>query len=134
MSERFDQDWDSLAHKLGYRSKYEMLHDLYVEQNLSLHQIGERIGCGPHCVQRNLQREGIDRRSRGGRNNSSNQTRKLFLFDQRFVLFAPFGIVVKVTRVSTTLLYKYRNLMKGDNNGVLHNQPDSGSGTLLDAE
>lgn len=113
MTARFDQDWDDLSKKLGYRSRYEMLSDFYVEKKLSLRQIGERLGCSPHCVRRNLAREGIERRSKGGRNNTSNQTRKLFMLDQRLVLLYDFTSCAKLVRVSTTLLYKYRKLMKG---------------------
>lgn len=134
MTERFDQDWSSLAHKLGYRSKFEMLNDMYVTQNLSLHQIGERLGCGPHCVGRNLEREGITRRGRGGRNSTPNQTRKLFLLDQRVVLLLPFGQAVKCCRVSTALLYKYRSLMKGEPNGVLRDITNDSSGEIRGVE
>lgn len=114
MKERFDKDWEHLAHKLGFAGKREMLEDFYLVQHLSLNQIGERLGCSPHCVGRNLKRENIDRRNRGGRNNPSNQTHKLFLLDQRVVILEEFGLVAKHCFVSTTLLYHYRKLMKED--------------------
>lgn len=112
MSERFDQDWDALAMKLGYRNRRDMLNDFYVNKNLSLHQIGDRLGCSSHCVGRNLAREGIERRGKGGRNNTSSQTRKLFMLDQRVILFYDFTPCSRAAGVSTTLLYKYRKLMK----------------------
>jgi hypothetical protein len=109
---RFAKDWHHLSHTLGYSNKHEMLEDLYLNQHLSLHQIAERLDCSPHCVGRNLAREQIDRRSRGGKNNPSNQTHKLFLLDQRVVLNGDFIITAKHCFVSTSLLYHYRKLMK----------------------
>lgn len=132
--ERFTEDWDALAYKLGYHSKFDMLHDLYIVQGLSFNQIGQRLGCGPHCVGRNLEKVGIKRRGRGGANSVPNQTRKLFLLDQRVVLLLPFGQSVKYCRVSTALLHRYRNLMKGVQNGVLHNQPDDRPGEVFETE
>lgn len=112
MKDRFSKDWDYLARSLGYLNKRDMLEDFYVTQGLSLHQIGSRIGCSPHCIGRNLKRENIDRRNRGGRNNPSNQTHKLFMLDQRVVLGGLFNLVAKHCNVSTTLLYRYRKFMK----------------------
>jgi hypothetical protein len=112
MKERFDKDWHYLARSLGYGNKHEMLTDMYVTQALSLHQIGARLGCSPHCVGRNLQREQIDRRSKGGRNNPSYQTRKLYMLDQRVMLGKDFTLVARGAGVSTSLLYHYRRLMK----------------------
>jgi hypothetical protein len=114
VSERFDKNWDDLGVKLGYRNAVEMLEDFYVNQELSLHQIGDRLGCSSHAVGRNLARRGIQRRGKGGSNNTSNQTRKLFMLDQRVVLFYNFNECARVCGVSTTLLHKYRKLMKGD--------------------
>lgn len=112
MKERFDKDWEHLAHKLGYASKNAMLEDLYLVQHLSLNQIGDRLGCSPHCVGRNLKRENIDRRNRGGKNNPSNQTHKLFLLDQRVVMSDNFNLIAKHCFVSSSLLYRYRKLMR----------------------
>jgi hypothetical protein len=112
VKERFSKNWDDLAVKIGYRNSIEMLEDLYVTQGLSLHQIGDRFGCSSHAVGRNLARRGIDRRSKGGSNNTSNQTRKLFLLDQRIVLFYDFDKCHLLVGVSSTLLHNYRKMMK----------------------
>lgn len=109
---RFNQDWHHLSHTLGYSNKHEMLEDLYIKQGLSLTQIGDRLGCSPHCISRNLEREQIDRRNRGGKNNPSNQSFKLHLLDQRVVLNGNFVITAKHCFVSTSLLYHYRRGMR----------------------
>lgn len=111
--ERFNQDWEVLAHKTGYKDKREMLIDLYVTQGLSFSQIGKRLGCTGHCVGRHLVRERIERRSRGGANKTYPQTRKLFYLDQRVVMTRSFNPTARACYVSTSILYHYRHLMKG---------------------
>lgn len=130
---RFTQDWEYLAKKFGYSSKVDMLTDLYNRKGLSLNEIGERLGCSPHAVGRNLAKCGIDRRGKGGDNNIGTQTRKLFRLDQRTVMFCPFMQAVQHTHVSTSLLYKFRRLMEGEN-GVLHHQSGGGVGEIQHAE
>jgi len=44
--------------------KYEaVLRDLYCNQNLSLREIGKKLGCSYKCVQRYMQNFGIERRN-----------------------------------------------------------------------
>lgn len=113
-TERFNADWQYLAVKLGYPNKKTMLTDLYIVQGLSFQQISERLGCSAWCIGRNLEVEGIEKRHKGGRNNPSNSSRKLFLLDQRAVLKREFTVVARAAGVSTSLLYTYRKLMKGE--------------------
>lgn len=112
--ERFDNDWDSLARYAGYLSERDMLEDLYITQKLSMKQIGVRVGCSSHAVMHHLEKFGIDRRSRGGNNNTASQTRKLFRLDQRVVLFGDLHAVAKAAGVSVSLLWKYRKSVKED--------------------
>ena len=41
----------------------ECLQKLYVDDSLSIRQIGKRLGCSPMTIQRALVRHGIERRS-----------------------------------------------------------------------
>jgi hypothetical protein len=111
MIERFDRNWEDLARHIGYGSEREMLRNMYVERNLSLAQIGARLGCTGHAVLRHLIKLNIDRRPKGGDNNIANQTRKLFRLDQRLILFGELKKTAKYAGVSTNLLWKYRRSM-----------------------
>lgn len=106
--ERFTHNWNDFARGIGYGSEREMLEDMYLTQGLSLTQISARIQCGTHTVNRHLDLYNITKRGRGGCNGASNQTRKLFLLDQRVVLFSPLLKLARIVGVSSSLLYKYR--------------------------
>jgi len=112
--ERFDKNWDDFARHAGFTDEREMLTVLYIDQHLSLKKIGARLGCSPHAIRHHLIERGIDRRTRGGDNNNANQTRKLFRLDQRVVLFGNLREVAELAGVSTSLLWKYRRLIKED--------------------
>lgn len=109
---RFTQDWEYLAKKCGYACKADMLRNMYLVQNLSLSEIGTRLGCSGHSVARHLNQLGVDLRMRGGPNNFGWQTRKLFRLDQRVVLYADFEKVLTYTGVSSSVLYKFRKSME----------------------
>jgi hypothetical protein len=110
--ERFNHNWTDYARSIGYSSERDMLEDMYLKQGLSLSQICVRIGCGLHTVNRHLNDLGISKRSRGGCNGSANQSRKLFLLDQRVVMKHNLYRLARLIGVSSSLLYKYRRTMQ----------------------
>lgn len=109
--ERFSHNWTDYARSIGYSSERDMLEDMYLKQGLSLSQICARIGCGLHTVNRHLDMLGISKRPRGGCNGSANQSRKLFLLDQRIVMKHNLYRLARLIGVSSSLLYKYRRTM-----------------------
>jgi len=112
VSDRFDKNWDDVARNAGYINERDMLENMYLGADLSLKQIGERLGCSGHAVMHHLDKWGIERRSRGGNNNTAQQTRKLFRLDQRVILFGDLNEIAKTVGVSSSLLWKYRKSIK----------------------
>ena len=108
MRERFNHNWEDFAHSIGYGSEREMLEDLYLTQGQSLSQIAQRLQCGTHTVNRHLDQLKITKRNRGGCNSNNNQSRKLFMLDQRVIMLRPLLQIAKLIGVSSSLLYKYR--------------------------
>jgi len=129
--ERFDQDWDGLAHQLGFLCERDMLEDFYLTRQLSIGQIAERLMCGTATISRRLDMLQISKRKRGGPNNAGKQNYKLFHLDQRIVLRLPLNQVAAVTGISRSMWYKYRRqVLKGDPNAFLRAQSDRGTGEV----
>ncbi len=112
MKERFNHNWTDYAHKIGYSSEREMLEDMYLTQGLALSQISQRLQCGIHTVNRHLDALQITKRGRGGCSGAANQSRKLFLLDQRIVMTYSLLKLAKEIGVSSSLIYKYRRIMQ----------------------
>jgi hypothetical protein len=131
VKERFDKNWDDLARQVGYANRHDMLFNMYVEQGLSLKEIGQRIGASGHAVMRQLDKLFIERRSRGGFNNLAGQTRKLHRLDQRVIMRYNLDATAKLVGVSTSLLYKYRRAINEEDvwNSVSCAQPTNLSDT-----
>jgi DNA-directed RNA polymerase specialized sigma subunit len=58
--------WDVFAIRLGYKNIQEMLHYLYITQNLNTKEVGDYLGIGKDRAAQLLRRHGIPLRSRGG--------------------------------------------------------------------
>jgi hypothetical protein len=116
-------EWDALARSLGYENEKQMLEDFYCDdkQGLSVKEISEKFGAGTATISRRLQMNNIDKRGRGGANNTAKARQRLHRMDQRVVMLGETHTVCRVADVCLSTLYKYR---KGVTGGVLHNQPN----------
>ncbi len=61
-------EWFDIYHGLGYESEFNMLHDLYVEQGMSLNEIAGLLKRSVQTIRIHLDASGIKRRPRGGPN------------------------------------------------------------------
>jgi len=111
MKPRFDHNWTDYARSIGYADEKDMLTDMYVIRELSLTQIADRLQCGTHTVNRHLNALNVTKRSRGGCNSQSNQTRKLFWLDQRIIHKLALNRLSQEVGVSPSMIYKYRRLV-----------------------
>lgn len=116
-------DWDLYARNLGYNNEREMLVDYYLVKKMSISEIALCLDVGTHTLNRHLTLASVIKRGRGGANNPSAQSRKLFHLDQRIIHYKTPAWVSQATGISSSLCYKYKN-MKGAKNGVLHSEPD----------
>jgi hypothetical protein len=130
MSERFDGDWDVLAHEVGYTDEKEMLEDLYINEKLAISEIASRLGAGTTTIGRHLYLLSITKRGRGGPNKVGKQAYKLFHLDQRIVLFRDLVLLSKATDISRSLCYKYRRAILRRSDGILRPFASSGVGAL----
>lgn len=125
--------WDELAKSIGYADEKEMLEDFYIEDAMSVSEIGKRLGAGTATIARRLAMAGITKRKRGGANNTGAQKHKLFHMDQRYVFSLDLSVVAKLANVSKSLVYKYRKSVTGGKiSGILHNQSELGSEPVFD--
>jgi hypothetical protein len=62
--------WKEHANKFGYKDVYAMLYDFYVNMALPASSIGKRVGATASTVLREIRRQGINVRSRGGVNHT----------------------------------------------------------------
>lgn len=131
MKSRFNHNWTDYARGIGYADERDMLTDMYVTKNLSLSQIAERLECGTYTVNRHLDALGITKRSRGGCNSASIQTRKLFYLDQRVVHRMALNKLAREVDVSSSLIYKYRRLITRQPEDDQWNPPEMTSSTSL---
>ena len=127
------EDWEGLAKGLGYKEEKEMFLDLYGRQGLSIARISQKLGYGTATIARRMACCKINRRSRGGPNNLSRQSRKLHRMDQRFVLYGPMIEVARAARAHVSTVYKYRKgVIKTD--AIRDNQPDKGASPVFDTK
>lgn len=113
------EDWDLYSRKLGYKNEQDMLQDMYTNEELSISEIAGRLNVAQYSIQRRLDNYNIPRRKRGGANNSAEQTKKLFHLDQRIILTLSITKLSTEIGISTSLIYKYRKNVLGDQNGIL---------------
>ena len=101
-------DWDNLATSLGYRDEYHMLYDLYVSNQLSVNQIGHKLGYSAGTISLRLKRNGLPARARGGANNTPRKLLALHYLDQRLIYStSPFDIAHLLNCRHTTV-WKYK--------------------------
>ena len=62
------ENWESKHKELGYDTEFNMFHDLYVEQKMTLRELTQIMGVGINTIRQHLQACGINRRPRGGQN------------------------------------------------------------------
>lgn len=116
-------DWDSLARSIGYANEKSMLEDFYLGEEMAVSEIGRRLGHGTATIARRLSMCGIEKRGRGGPNNTASQKRKLFHMDQRWVMMLDLGVVASMARASKSTIYKFRRSITGGKiSEILHNQ------------
>lgn len=60
--------WESKHRELGYETEFNMFHDLYIEQHMSLRELKAVLGVGVNTIRDHMQACGIKRRPRGGKN------------------------------------------------------------------
>src|SRR5262252_11039608 len=128
------EQWVKLAHSLGYPTEAAMWEDLYISQGLSIPQLAERLDYGTHTIRRRLIVNKIERRPAGGPRVMTYQRERLFRMDQRALWTIPTIEVAHIMDISTAVVYKYLKLVKGDQDGLLCDQSNTGTGTLRDAE
>ena len=128
------EDWHGIARSLGYDSEKEMFYDLYIVEEMSLAQIGRRLGFGNTILRRRITACGINLRGQGGPNNLSRLNRKLHYADQRLIFKTPLPQVAKMFKVHAPSVWKYRKLVTGGYCGVLRDQPSVGSGPVFKPE
>lgn len=76
--ETIDRGWQKLAEAQPekYKSKFDMLFDMYVNQGMSQPEIGKRLGKCGHTINKQCKKLGIKMRPRGGANNPWGRTGK----------------------------------------------------------
>lgn len=102
-------DWKPLIERLGYASDSEMLRDLYITQRLTTARLATLLGVTRTTVLHHLERCGIKRRGRGGRNNLAPQRRKLYRMDQRLIYLLTAVRIKFLTGADESTIHGYRN-------------------------
>jgi len=102
------EDWDGIGRSAGYSNEKEMLEAFYLEDGLSVKDIGKRLGCGIATIANRLAKHGIPKRTRGGPNNTHRLTRILFRLDQRLVFSTPSAELGKRLNMHESTVYKYK--------------------------
>jgi hypothetical protein len=127
-------DWDGTARVLGYRTEKDLLMDFYVEENMPISEIAQRLGAGTCTISRRLAIHKIPKRARGGPNNQSSQSKKLFHMDQRLLHMLEPKVIATITGASLAVCYKFKKRKLGGFDGVLHNLPSEGVEAIFDTK
>lgn len=93
---------------IGYPSVRAMLEDLYVCENLPMHDIAVRCGHSPATIAKWLRELDIPVKPRGGINNRAKFSRSLHLLDQRVIMLTPTPELAKVLNINYSTIHKYK--------------------------
>lgn len=107
------EDWDGIAKTIGFADETSMLTYFYVKEQLSIVDIGVKLGAGAATIAQRLHKCKIQTRSRGGANNSHTKTRALFRMDQRLVFSMKETDLAKLVEAHQTSVYKYKRSVTG---------------------
>lgn len=101
-------EWDVKAREMGYAGQKELLEDLYLNDQLPIHKIAEKVGTSIGTITNQMRQLGIDRRPRGGYRPTAKQRWKVFRADQRLLYSMSDQKVARLLGVSDNLVYKYK--------------------------
>lgn len=62
------EDWTTICQALGYATEFNMLHDLYIVQKMTLRELAQILQVKPPTARAHLKAAGVILRRRGGPN------------------------------------------------------------------
>lgn len=107
------EDWIGIARMCGFATEADMLHYFYKVEGLSLKEIGTKLGVGPATLSHRLDKCKIEKRSRGGANNSQRIGKILHRMDQRELFMTKDVELAKRLGAHPSTVYKYKREVRG---------------------
>ena len=104
-------NWEELSKTFGFENEKEMLEEFYHKQNWSVSKIAKRIKTGTSTIISKMIKLGIERRGKGGPNNSSvPEGIKGLTRDE--LMNAKINDLVKKTGLSMSTILRYRRKIR----------------------
>lgn len=108
------EDWNGLAKIAGFTNEESMLHYMYVKEQLPIGEIARKLGVGPATIAHRLDKCKIEKRTRGGANNSIRVSKMLHRMDQRIVFGMKDTLLAVLVNAHPSTVYKYKRMVKAN--------------------
>lgn len=102
------EDWNLLAKQIGFADEKSMWEGFYVTEELPISEIARKLGHGPTTIANRLSACKIDKRARGGANNTVRISKILFRMDQREVFGRSNLTLSTMLLAHESTIYKYK--------------------------